>query len=253
MSNKNQVSIKKMSANSDQIYATQQPATPFKFDQKVAAVFPDMIKRSVPGYKDIIHIIQKLAERYIQKNSNAYDLGCSLGAASLAMSYGNQNSGVNIIGVDNSEAMIERCASNIQGFKHQTPIKLIQSDIQQVEILNASMVVLNYTLQFIPQSMRESVLRNIYQGMRPKGVLILSEKVIFDDPTTNHLMIDLHHQFKRENGYSDLEISQKRNALETVLVPESMSNHINRLKEIGFSHVCSLQQQLNFVSFIAIK
>jgi len=237
----------------DQIYATEQPSNPFKFDQKVAAVFPDMIKRSVPGYKDIIHIIQQLAGFYLTENSTGYDLGCSLGAASLAMSYGNQNSGVKIIGVDNSEAMIERCASNIQGFKLQTPIELVQQDIQKIEIDNASMVVLNYTLQFIPQLMRASVLQQIYQSMLSGGILVLSEKIIFEDNITNQLIIDLHHQFKRENGYSELEISQKRNALEAVLIPESIASHISRLKAVGFSHVSSLQQQLNFVSFIAIK
>ena len=242
-----------MSNKSDQIYASRQSATPFKFDQKVAAVFPDMIKRSVPGYENIIHNIQQLAEKYITKNSRGYDLGCSLGAASLAMSHGNRQSGVKIIAVDNSAAMIERCATNIDGFKHQTPIELIQADIQKITINNASMVVLNYTLQFIAQPLRLKVLQGIYQGMNSGGILLLSEKIIFDDEKVNQLMIDLHHQFKRENGYSELEISQKRNALETVLVPETLACHIGRLHQLGFTHVSCYQQQLNFCSFIAIK
>jgi len=247
------VSGKNIPTSSDQLYATEQPATPFKFDHKVAAVFPDMIKRSVPGYEEIIQIIQQLAEKYITQNSNAYDLGCSLGAASLALSYGNNNIDVKIIGIDNSEAMINRCASNIQSFKLQTPIELVQADLQKTKIENASMVVLNYTLQFIPQTMREAVLKNIYQGMNKNGILILSEKIVFEDHRVNRMMIDLHHQFKRDNGYSELEISQKRNALDTVLVPESKSVHIKRLQKVGFSHASSLQQRFNFVSFIAIK
>lgn len=242
-----------MSKQNDQIYADKQASSPFRFDQKVAAVFPDMIKRSVPGYENIIHNIQQFAEKYVTENSVCYDLGCSLGAASLAISYGNRHNGVKIIAVDNSSAMIERCASNISGFKHKTPIELVQADIQQLTIVNASMVVLNYTLQFIPQALRLDVLASIYQGMNNNGILLLSEKIIFSDETVNQLMIDLHHQFKRENGYSELEISQKRNALETVLVPETMSSHIQRLKDIGFSHVSCYQQQLNFASFIAIK
>lgn len=237
----------------DQLYASAQSAHPFKFDQKVAAVFPDMIKRSVPGYRNIIHQIQHLAANYVAKNSNCYDLGCSLGAASLAMSHGNSKSGVRIIAVDNSDAMIERCITNIQGFKHHTPIQLVQADIQDVPIENASMVVLNYTLQFIQQPLRFNVLKRIYQGMRKGGILLLSEKIIFADKKINQLMIEQHHQFKRENGYSELEISQKRSALETVLVPETMPQHIQRLNDIGFSHVNSYHQQLNFVSFIAIK
>lgn len=241
------------SKQNDQIYANKQASNPFKFDQKVAAVFPDMIKRSVPGYQNIIHNIQQLAEKYVTENSVCYDLGCSLGAASLALSHGNRYSGVKIIAVDNSAAMIERCATNISGFKHTTPIELVQADIQSLVIDNASMVVLNYTLQFIPQTLRLDVLKRIYQGMNDGGILLLSEKIIFSDETVNQLMIELHHQFKRENGYSELEISQKRNALETVLVPETMSSHLQRLQDIGFSHVSCYQQQLNFASFIAIK
>lgn len=242
-----------MQQPSDKIYASQQSLNPFQFDEKVVAVFPDMIKRSVPGYANIIEQIQQLAGMYITCDSNCYDLGCSLGAASLAMSYGNQQTNVKIIGVDNSAAMIERCQSNIDGFKHQTPISLLLGNIQDTEIANASMVVLNYTLQFISQTLRTNVLQKIYDGMCAGGLLVLSEKILFPDDKVNHLMIELHHRFKRDNGYTELEISQKRSALETVLVPESMQQHIDRLNQVGFNHVSCCQQQLNFASFVAIK
>ena len=242
-----------MTENSDNIYAAKQQTSPFQFDEKVAAVFPDMIKRSVPGYAEIIHYIQLLASKYIQSNSNCYDLGCSLGAASLAMSYGNQNEGVKIIGVDNSSAMINLCHNNIDSFKHKTPIQLQKADIQQIQFSKASMVVLNYTLQFIPQDQRLEVISRLYKAMLPRGILILSEKIIFPDDRTNQLMVELHHQFKRENGYSDLEISQKRNALDKVLIPETMDTHINRLKVAGFATINCLQQQLNFATLVAIK
>ncbi len=237
----------------DNIYASAQSTNPFQFDQKVAAVFTDMIQRSVPGYQTIIQNIRQLASEYIQPDSNCYDLGCSLGAASLAMSHGNQQTGVKILSIDNSSAMIERCKTNIEGFKHHTPIELVQDDIRNIAIQNASMVVLNYTLQFIPQPLRHRVLESIYRGMRPGGLLVLSEKIVFSDEKVNQLMIQLHHQFKRDNGYSELEISQKRSALENVLIPETMCIHLSRLKEVGFEHVNCYQQQLNFVSLVAIK
>ncbi len=242
-----------MTTTPDTIYSHVQPPAPFRFDKKVAAVFTDMIKRSVPGYAEVITIIQQLASQFTQKDSNCYDLGCSLGAASLAMSHGNLKSGVKIIGVDNSAEMLEQCQTNISGFIHHTPISLIHSDIQQLNIDNASMVILNYTLQFIPLEQRVSVLQDIFDGLLPGGVLILSEKIIFSNPVTNQLMIDLHHQFKRDHGYSELEISQKRSSLENVLVPERLENHLSRLFELGFAHVDCFQQQLNFASLVAIK
>jgi tRNA (cmo5U34)-methyltransferase len=149
--------------------------------------------------------------------------------------------------------MIERCQNNIDNYKHSTPIKLVSDDILQHQYQNASMVVLNYTLQFVSVELREPLLANIFSGMLPGGILIISEKLHFEDPFVNQLMIDLHHQFKRENGYSDLEISQKRNALENVLVPETMQCHINRLESTGFEKVNCWNQQLNFASIIAFK
>ena len=242
-----------MSDSSDNIYANQQQTSPFKFDTKVAAVFPDMIKRSVPGYGKTLHNIQLLASNYIKSNSRCYDLGCSLGAASLAMSFGNRGKNVEIIGVDNSSAMLERCQSHIDAFKHHTPIRLVKEDLQQLKINNASMVVLNYTLQFIPQNSRLEVIQSIFDGMNPGGLLVLSEKLEFEDHEINQLMIELHHQFKRENGYSELEISQKRNALDKVLIPETMKAHFERLDSVGFQKTACLQQQLNFATLIAIK
>jgi tRNA (cmo5U34)-methyltransferase len=242
-----------MSNSNDNIYAQPIGHTPFKFDKRVASVFPDMIQRSVPGYSDVMHNIQLLAAKYVQPKSNCYDLGCSLGAVCLAMSCGNTQPNVEIIGIDNSTAMIERCQNNIDSYKHSTPIKLVTGDILKHSYQNASMVVLNYTLQFISLEQRELLLSRVYQGMLPGGILVISEKLHFEDPFINQLMIDLHHQFKRENGYSDLEISQKRNALENVLVPETMAKHIERLQSSGFEKVNCWNQQLNFASFIAFK
>ena len=47
-------------------------------------------------------------------------------------------------------------------------------------------------------------------------------------------MTDLHHEFKRAQGYSDLEIAQKRASLENVLVPNTVDQHIERLLAAGF-------------------
>ncbi|MDM3872003.1 carboxy-S-adenosyl-L-methionine synthase CmoA [Porticoccus sp. W117] len=225
----------------------------FKFDQRVASVFPDMIKRSVPGYESIIAMIGTLAERYVQTDSRCYDLGCSLGAATLSMRQHITQPGCEIIAVDNSQAMIERCQQLIDNDHSDVPVTLQLGNIQDVAIENASMAVLNFTLQFIPVADREAMLANIANGLKPGGVLVLSEKLVFDDQTHDELMIDLHHSFKKGNGYSDLEVSQKRTALENVLLPETLQTHRQRLKKAGFSSVDVWFQCFNFASIIAIK
>ena len=243
-----------MSENPDRLYANQLThIEDFVFDQRVVDVFPDMIKRSVPGYTTIIAMIGDLAERYARSDSRCYDLGCSLGAATLAMRHRIRAADCRLIGVDNSPAMIERCQQVIAADSGEVPVDLVCARVQEVDIERASVVVLNFTLQFIPLKERLALLEKIYAGLLPGGVLILSEKLAFDDQLHQQLMIELHHNFKRANGYSELEIAQKRSAIEQVLLPETLDTHRQRLRRAGFTSVDVWFQCFNFASLIAIK
>lgn len=225
----------------------------FTFDERVAEVFPDMIKRSVPGYGNIISAIGMMTARYTQDNTRLYDLGCSLGAATMAMRSNVKAQGCEIIAIDNSQAMLDRCELHLNAYKSDTPVTVLCDDICQVDIQNASIVVLNFTLQFIPAPERHALLTKIYNGLVPGGLLILSEKFRFSDDKVNDLLINLHEDFKRANGYSELEISQKRTAIEDCMRPDSIETHLNRFKDIGFSSANSWFQCFNFGSMIAIK
>ena len=225
----------------------------FTFDDSVARVFPDMIKRSVPGYPTIVAMTGLLAARYATAGSTLYDLGCSLGASTLAMRQNIQQPDCHIIAVDNSACMLERCQNIIDTDTHDTPVSLTCADLQQVVIEDASVVVLNFTLQFIPRALRDQVIRGIYRGLRPGGIMVLSEKVTFADPHLDELNIELHHQFKRANGYSDLEIARKRSALENVLLPETLDQHKQRIAGAGFSSCDVWFQCFNFASLVALK
>ncbi|WP_423186964.1 carboxy-S-adenosyl-L-methionine synthase CmoA [Alishewanella sp. d11] len=225
----------------------------FRFDDAVADVFPDMIQRSVPGYQTIIQTIGKLTARYQQDNSHYYDLGCSLGAASLAMRRHITAANGKVIAVDNSSAMLERCQRHLQAFRSEVPVETVLADIRQITIENAAVVVLNFTLQFLPPEDRDALISRIYQGLKPGGMLILSEKFKTEDSTTNELLIDLYHDFKRANGYSELEISQKRTALENVMRPDSLATHAKRLQQAGFKSHNVWFQCFNFCSMFAIK
>lgn len=225
----------------------------FTFDESVAEVFPDMIQRSVPGYSNIITAIGMLAEKFVQPHSQVYDLGCSHGAAILSMRRHIQAEGVQIIGVDNSHPMVERCQHHLKAYHSPIPVEIRCEDIRHIAIHNASMVVLNFTLQFLAPEDRFALLQHIYQGLNDGGILVLSEKFTFEDTNINNLLIDLHHTFKRANGYSELEVSQKRTALENVLRPDSIADHKQRLAQVGFKQVELWFQCFNFGSMIAIK
>ncbi|USD42117.1 carboxy-S-adenosyl-L-methionine synthase CmoA [Vibrio sp. SCSIO 43135] len=241
-------------SNSDTIFSAPiDKIGDFTFDERVAEVFPDMIQRSVPGYSNIISAIGMLAERFVKPHSKVYDLGCSLGAATLSMRRHIQQEGCEIIAVDNSAAMVERCKLHVNAYRSDTPVQVVEADIRDIDIQDASVVVLNFTLQFLSPKDRQSLLEKIYAGLRPGGILILSEKYIFEDNISNELLIDLHHDFKRANGYSELEISQKRSAIENVMRPDAIQTHKDRFKDIGFSSSEVWFQCFNFGSMFAIK
>ncbi|MGB1199364.1 MAG: carboxy-S-adenosyl-L-methionine synthase CmoA [Thalassotalea sp.] len=240
--------------DTDLIFSKKHPQLKdFTFDRQVVEVFPDMISRSVPGYNTIIDTIGRLSQHYVTDNSNVYDLGCSLGAATSAMRKAIVADSCKIIGVDNSSAMVERCKIHVNAFKGKTPAEIIEANILDIEITNASMVVINFTLQFIEPELRAELINKIAKGLKPGGLLLLSEKITDSDTVCDQLLIDLHHDFKRANGYSELEIAQKRTALENVMKPDSLQTHNERLTAAGFSHIAPWFQCFNFFSLVAIK
>jgi tRNA (cmo5U34)-methyltransferase len=226
---------------------------PFSFDDKVASVFPDMIKRSVPGYRQTLQMIEIITHQYAQPGSRLYDLGCSLGAATLAMQRGISAADCRIIAVDNSPAMINRCREKLASEKGGMPVELRCADILDTDIANASVVVMNFVMQFIVKEKRLALLKKIQQALRPGGVLVLSEKICFDNAEENRRQTELYEAYKRAQGYSQLEISRKRTALENVLVPETLDKHHARIKAAGFSSSQTWFQCFNFASMLAIK
>lgn len=225
----------------------------FKFDERVARVFPDMIARSVPGYRYITEMMPVFAERFAQPDSRCYDLGASLGAATRAFAKGVGNTPVKIYAIDNSVAMVRRMRHILSAQNGNTSILPVCADIRSIKIDKASVVILNFTLQFVEPSQRFQLLQTIYEGLLPGGVLILSEKITFENEQNAQILTDLHHGFKRFQGYSALEISRKRSALERVLTPETSRTHFERLFNAGFSIVEQWFQSFNFISIYAVK
>lgn len=238
----------------DRIYASKQDKVEkFVFDESVADVFTDMIQRSVPGYTALNQLLPVVAKQFIQANSNVYDLGCSLGEASISIAKSMDSENVKIHAVDNSAAMIKQLQQRLESTQFKDSIQSIHKDVTDVEINNASFAVLNYTLQFIERSQRDALISKICTGMNNNGALLLSEKITYQDVNEDVLMQQLHENFKRQNDYSEMEISQKREALENFLIRDTHEQHIDRLQKAGFSKISILTKYLNFVSYLAIK
>ena len=240
--------------STDKIYADKlDRIVDFEFDDKVAAVFDDMIERSVPAYRSLVALTGLLAEQYFKENTRVYDLGCSLGATSLAIAHRLQQREFKLIGVDNSAAMLSRCQENINAAGLGNKISLEEQDIRQVVFSNASVITLNLTLQFVPPEDRQQVINNIFGGLNSGGIFVMSEKICQADTASESLLTDLYYAFKRANGYSELEVNQKRSALEKVLIPETVEAHMQRFRTAGFSQTGVWFQAFNFAGFYAIK
>ncbi|WBG65904.1 carboxy-S-adenosyl-L-methionine synthase CmoA [Pseudomonas citronellolis] len=244
-------------SESDRIFAQPlEHVADFTFNEDVARVFPDMIKRSVPGYPTIVENIGVLGARFAQPHSLIYDLGCSLGAVTQALRRHVRADGCRVLGVDNSAAMLARCREYLSAqdamYQELLPADLLEADILAMDFQSCSLVAMNFTLQFIEPGKRLELLQRIRQALLPGGALILSEKLRFSDDAEQELLNELHLDFKRANGYSELEIAQKRTAIENVMRPDTLDEHRERLARAGFSKVVPWFQCLNFASLVAL-
>lgn len=225
----------------------------FKFGSGVAKVFDDMVNRSVPYYGEIQRMMAELAADHAKTGSFVYDLGCSTGTTMIGMDTMVDNS-IRFVGVDDSPQMLEKCKSKLLeiGFSREYDLKC--ADLNQgVEINNASVVVLCLTLQFVRPIYREKLLDDIYKGLNSGGVLILVEKILAEDSLFNRDFIKYYYNYKRRNNYSELEISQKREALENVLIPYKLTENIAMLRDRGFAHCEVFFKWYNFAGMIAVK
>jgi tRNA (cmo5U34)-methyltransferase len=246
-----------VSKEPDRLFAQPLAQVPdFAFNEDVVRVFPDMIKRSVPGYPTIVENLGVLAAQFARPDTVLYDLGSSLGAVTQALRRHVRAEGCRVVAIDNSAAMVERCREYLNAqnsmFQELLPVEVIEGDILALPFKPASVVALNFTLQFIPPQERLELLGRIRHALVPGGALILSEKLRFTDSQEHELLTELHIAFKRANGYSDLEIAQKRSAIENVMKPDSLEEHRERLMAAGFSKVIPWFQCLNFASLIAV-
>ena len=226
----------------------------FEFDDKVASIFDDMVSRSVPMYQETMMASMGLAKKFIQDGSNVYDIGCSTGTLLLNFSSFVSNNDIKLIGIDNASAMIDQARAKIREVGYEKEIELRQQSVEEnIELNNASVIFMNYTLQFVRPLYRESVLKQIYEGLNPNGCFILVEKVLGNDSLYNRIYIDLYYEYKARVGYSEREIQQKREALENVLIPYRIDENIGLLKKCGFSSTEIFFKWYNFAGLVAVK
>ena len=235
----------------DRLFLERAGAVPFQFDRDVARVFDDMIARSVPLYDDVQRLIPALAGQLDHQPIRVIDLGCSTGRSLIGLIQALPDAPMELIGVDLSSEMLEQCRQRLEQVGAIDRVACIQSDLVDYPIESASLVLMNYTLQFVPVEDRPAILQRIRRGLRPDGWLVLSEKVCHVDPQLDRVLVELYFDFKRRQGYSELEIARKREALENILVPNTVETNRAMLEAAGFGDIQLVLQWFNFATFIA--
>jgi tRNA (cmo5U34)-methyltransferase len=225
----------------------------FNFGEKTAAVFDDMLDRSIPQYHELQRMIGELAAEFAVADTNIYDLGCSTGIT-LQSVQDAVKADVKLVGIDYSQPMLDKAKERFSALPNAKPITLLLGDLNRpMSIQNASVVLLNLTLQFVRPLYRQALIRNIYDGLNDGGCLILVEKVLGNDSLFNRAFIKLYYEMKKRNGYSETEIAKKREALENVLIPYRVDENYELLERGGFSHVDLFFKWYNFCGFIGAK
>lgn len=239
----------------DAIFAAPRPRiADFEFGEETAAVFDDMLSRSVPFYDEIQRMVAQLAGDFASDGSSVYDLGCSTGTSFLRLDQTiPRDLNVRFVGVDSSAEMLEIARQKLAECRFDRPHELICDDLTSVPIENASAVLLVLTLQFVRPLYRSQIIRRIREGLTENGCLILVEKVLGENSTYNRLFIKHYYEMKKRNGYSELEIAQKREALENVLIPYRLEENKELLREGGFRHIDVFFKWYNFCALVAMK
>jgi tRNA (cmo5U34)-methyltransferase len=237
----------------DTLFQTESVPEDFVFSDRVVEVFDDMLDRSIPFYKEIIRSIACLLRSSLCSGGTVVDLGCATGTTLLELARLLPEKELHFIGIDNSSAMLEKARLKTELFSKQDQITFSAEDITHLHRPSTGAFLLNYTLQFIRPLLREDFLRRLHADLKPGGLLILCEKTINEDSRLNREFIEIYHQFKRERGYSELEIAKKREALENVLIPFSIAENKALLQKAGFSQIATFFQWFNFSAFVAVK
>lgn len=228
-------------------------ASDFNFGEKVVSVFDDMLERSVPFYREIQRMIAEMAADFAVDGTNVYDLGCSTGTTLLNLGQNIHNK-VKFIGIDYSQDMLAKCKQKLIEHHFSKEYELVCTDLNQgIHIESASVVVMVLTLQFIRPLNREKLIGSILRGLNENGCLILVEKVLGEDSVFNRLFIKYYYDLKKQNGYSELEIAQKREALENILIPYKLLENRELLLKEGFRYCDIFFKWYNFCGMVAVK
>lgn len=237
----------------DKLFQSGTVPEDFTFNDKVAEVFDDMLGRSVPYYSTVIDAIAGLLRQHDLQAGTIYDLGCSTGTTLIELAKRLPECNCRFVGIDNAPAMIEKARRKAEMFSGTESVHFIEDDITKIQLEDAGAILCNYTLQFIRPMTRLQFVKKLYKALPSRGICIVSEKIICHDPKMNRHFIAMHHRFKRQQGYSELEIAAKREALENVLIPFSIEENIDLLRQAGFQSVETFFQWFNFASFVAVK
>jgi tRNA (cmo5U34)-methyltransferase len=242
-------------AKVDRIFNKTGKVSDFSFNRAVADVFDDMVVRSVPFYTELQRMIGEMAQFFFKPRTFVYDFGCATGTTLMFLMNAIRDPTAQFVGVDNSQAMLDKARVNVNKLSRKSKVSFLESDLNKptFKASKISVATMNWTLQFVRPIYREALLERIHDAMTPGGALLICEKIIVEATELNRMYIENYYAFKKRNGYSELEIAKKREALENVLLPCTVNENVELLRGAGFAHVDTFFRWYNWAGFIAVK
>jgi len=220
------------------------------FSGDVVKTFDSHIKKSVPMY-DESHILgSHISDHFISIGGNIVDIGSSTGTFLKKVADRHSKDDLKFIGYEIENDMVNKSKANTNKDKR---VKILCEDIISAAIPKSCFISSFYTLQFISQSNRQSLVDKIYSSLNWGGGFLLFEKVRAPDARFQDLTTSLYTEFKLSNGFSEKEIVGKTRSLKGILEPFSSQGNIDMLKRAGFLDIMTVMKHINFEGFLCIK
>ena len=158
------------------------------------------------------------------------------------------------VGIDKEKNMIEQAKHEVFPNKEKVKnLKLIVDDAITYKYKKSDFIVSYYTIQFIPNRLRQVLLDSIYSNLNWGGAFLMFEKVRGPDARFQDVMTGIYNEFKLKQGYSPEEIISKSRSLKGVMEPFSTKGNIDMLKRAGFVDILPIFKWVCFEGYLCIK
>ena len=182
----------------------------------VASHFDQHVREQLPWYELVVDSIVTIARHYLGTCGIVYDIGCSTGNVTRAISNSVASRNPRFIGIDNSSYMGDFYPKEIGEF--------VLADACDYQYAPFDVAVCYLCLQFIPLDKRRGLIAALTKNVKKSGAIIIIDKFIVTGQYcfVRDIFRRITLNFKRSSGASSDDIIQKELSICGVQRPVSL-------------------------------